>query len=96
MKNLIALLILALVAWGGYGHFRKQQPVEPLAVPSGLTRATPGIEPAAQRFTCDGRTRCPQMRSCAEAMYFIQHCPNTKMDGDGDGVPCESQWCGQK
>jgi hypothetical protein len=42
---------------------------------------------------CDGRTRCPQMRSCAEATYFIQHCPNTQMDGDHDGVPCEEQWC---
>jgi hypothetical protein len=45
-------------------------------------------------YSCDGRTRCSQMHSCAEATWFIQHCPNTKMDGDGDGVPCESQWCG--
>ncbi|MGL4477877.1 MAG: excalibur calcium-binding domain-containing protein, partial [Aeromonas veronii] len=21
-------------------------------------------------------------------------CPNTKMDGEGDGIPCENQWCG--
>ncbi|WP_334179117.1 excalibur calcium-binding domain-containing protein [Pseudoxanthomonas sp.] len=44
-------------------------------------------------YRCDGRTHCSQMRSCAEATYFIQHCPNTKMDGDRDGVPCENQWC---
>ncbi|WP_253188834.1 excalibur calcium-binding domain-containing protein [Pseudoalteromonas sp. EB27] len=25
------------------------------------------------KFKCDGR----------------QHCPNTKMDGDNDGIPCE-------
>jgi hypothetical protein len=36
---------------------------------------------------------CSQMTSCAEATYFIRHCPGTQMDGDGDGVPCESQWC---
>lgn len=42
---------------------------------------------------CDGRTHCSQMRSCGEAQYFIQHCPNTQMDGDRDGVPCERQWC---
>lgn len=47
--------------------------------------------PAASR--CDGRTHCSQMRSCEEAKYFIQHCPNTQMDGDSDGVPCEKQWC---
>ena len=42
---------------------------------------------------CDGRTHCSHMRSCEEAKYFIQHCPNTQMDGDRDGVPCEEQWC---
>ena len=44
-------------------------------------------------YKCDGRTHCSQMRSCAEAKYFIQNCPNTKMDGDSDGIPCENQWC---
>lgn len=48
---------------------------------------------AAPRFHCDGRQHCSQMSSCAEATYFIQHCPNTKMDGNNDGVPCEQQWC---
>ncbi|MGH8522858.1 MAG: excalibur calcium-binding domain-containing protein [Gammaproteobacteria bacterium] len=33
------------------------------------------------------------MNSCSEATFFIQNCPGTKMDGDGDGVPCEDQWC---
>lgn len=44
-------------------------------------------------FRCDGRTRCTQMRSCEEAVYFLNNCPNTEMDGDHDGIPCESQWC---
>lgn len=48
---------------------------------------------SASSYSCDGRTHCSQMRSCAEATYFIQHCPNTKMDGDRDGIPCENQWC---
>ena len=45
------------------------------------------------RYTCDGRTHCSQMRSCEEATWFIRHCPNTQMDGNDDGVPCETQWC---
>lgn len=53
--------------------------------------ASAGAPAAAPR--CDGRTHCSQMRSCEEAKYFIQHCPNTQMDGDRDGVPCEEQWC---
>ena len=44
-------------------------------------------------FACNGRQHCSQMTSCAEATYFIQHCPNTKMDGNHDGIPCEKQWC---
>jgi cold shock CspA family protein len=47
-----------------------------------------------QPYHCDGRVYCSQMHSCDEAKYFITHCSGTKMDGDGDGIPCESQWCG--
>lgn len=50
------------------------------------------VSPATS-FQCDGRTMCSQMRSCAEATYFLRHCPNTKMDGNHDGEPCEQQWC---
>jgi hypothetical protein len=43
-------------------------------------------------FTCDGRTHCSSMRSYEEAKFFLDNCPGTKMDGDGDGEPCESQF----
>jgi endonuclease YncB( thermonuclease family) len=54
--------------------------------------ALPGA-PAAAAWRCDGRTRCSQMRSCEEATFFLKHCPGVQMDGDGNGVPCESQFC---
>jgi hypothetical protein len=41
-------------------------------------------------FQCDGRQYCSQMNSRAEAEFFVRNCPNTKMDGDHDGVPCEN------
>ena len=44
----------------------------------------------SQQFRCDGRQYCSQMRSRAEAEFFLRNCPNTKMDGDRDGVPCEN------
>jgi hypothetical protein len=44
-------------------------------------------------FSCDGRTRCTEMRSCDEAEFFLKRCPGVKMDGDGDGIPCEDQHC---
>ncbi|WCH28290.1 cold shock domain-containing protein [Aeromonas salmonicida] len=56
------------------------------------SRSTP--QTSARRYQCDGREYCSQMTSCEEATWFLRHCPNTKMDGEGDGVPCERQWCG--
>ncbi|HRX70938.1 MAG TPA: excalibur calcium-binding domain-containing protein [Candidatus Competibacteraceae bacterium] len=47
----------------------------------------------ASSFKCDGRTHCSQMKSCDEAIFFLRNCPDVKMDGDNDGVPCEKQWC---
>lgn len=44
-------------------------------------------------FKCDGRKYCSQMTSCAEATFFYDHCPDVKMSGDGDNIPCEKQWC---
>lgn len=48
---------------------------------------------AAASYRCDGRTRCSQMSSCDEATWFLRNCPGVQMDGNGDGVPCERQWC---
>ena len=47
---------------------------------------------ATSQFRCDGRVHCSQMSSYDEAVYFLRHCPGTKMDGDGDGIPCERQF----
>jgi cold shock CspA family protein len=65
-----------------------------------VKRATPNATPTQSKpgreYQCDGRQYCSQMKSCEEATYFLNNCPNTKMDGKdgrGDGVPCESQWC---
>lgn len=52
--------------------------------------------PARTNFKCDGRIYCSQMTSCEEAEFFLENCPGVKMDGGGDGVPCERQWCGNR
>ena len=48
---------------------------------------------AHTRFTCEGKTRCKQMTSCAEAFFYQERCGANEMDGDHDGIPCEQQWC---
>lgn len=42
------------------------------------------------KFKCDGRTQCSEMRSYEEALYFQRHCRGTKLDGNGNGIPCEN------
>ena len=99
MKNILILVVLAGLAWFGYGKYQtahsaavSSEALAPRVAGSALQLVSDS-EGVSSNFTCDGRTRCTQMTSCAEATYFIQHCPNTKMDGDHDGVPCERQWC---
>jgi cold shock CspA family protein len=80
----VAVLALGFV---GYNSYVSRQ--HAFASPS----ASPALETAGRSLRCDGRTHCSQMTSCAEARYFSEHCPGTQMDGDGDGEPCEQQWC---
>lgn len=48
--------------------------------------------PSKPKFSCDGRQHCSQMTSKDEARFFLNNCPNTKMDGDHDGDPCEMEF----
>jgi hypothetical protein len=96
MKSFILLVLVAGAGWYGYSQYQ-QRTTRPLAAPETITapsRAADSTAPAVQ-YKCDGRIHCSQMTSCAEATWFLRNCPGTKMDGDGDGVPCERQWCGR-
>ena len=87
--GLIALLVAAGV--GAYGYSWVSRHTAPAIQP--LEEQTEQAAISDPAYTCDGRTMCSQMTSCEEATYFIRNCPNTQMDGDGDGSPCEQQWC---
>ena len=50
-------------------------------------------KPQLSKYSCTGKQHCSQMSSCEEATFYINNCPRTKMDGDGDGIPCERQFC---
>ncbi len=91
------VIMVALLAVGGtwgYKQFSGWQHRRELAAQPAMpfTRA-PSTSVSPTTFTCDGRTYCSQMTSCAEAKWFINNCPGTKMDGNNDGSPCQEQWC---
>jgi cold shock CspA family protein len=87
LGRIIPLLVLAGLACYGYGEYSRR--AEPLPAVAAQSEAPV----AASTYRCDGRTHCSEMTSCAEATFFLRNCPDVKMDGDGDGVPCEQQWC---
>jgi cold shock CspA family protein len=98
-SGLLASLALACVAYA-YHRYARVEPARTLpaaAQPERARAAAPATAheaaTAAAPYRCDGRTMCQQMTSCAEATYFLNNCPGTKMDGNHDGVPCEQQWC---
>ena len=94
--RLILIALLAFAAWKGYEHYqvKKLSAAVHEDAPAALNFSSkPGPSPSAVNFSCDGRTHCSQMSSCAEATYFLKNCPGVKMDGNNDGVPCEQQWC---
>lgn len=97
MGKLMAGVIIG--ALGLYAYQRAQRPEPVLAdnapAQSLAEEREPLVESANSQFRCDGRTYCSQMTSCEEATYFLENCPDVKMDGEGDGIPCEKQWCGR-
>lgn len=102
-----ALVVLAVTAALLYATMRTSG--DDALIPSSVATTKAGIDAtalphrtdpvAASRFarahaaSCDTRTRCSQMTSCTEAKFFLKNCPGAKMDGDADGIPCETQWC---
>ena len=88
LKNVILLgAIVAAVAW-----YSNKQPAGDPALPDAAKSEALFVErPPA--FRCEGKTHCSEMASCEEAMFYLRNCAGTKMDGDNDGIPCESQHC---
>lgn len=43
-----------------------------------------------RRLQCSGKRTCGEMNSCAEANFYLDECGVSRLDGDSDGVPCES------
>jgi len=54
--------------------------------------AEPAV-PAQQKETCGSKQYCKEMASCEEAKFYLMQCGLSRLDGDGDGVPCE-KLCG--
>ncbi|NMP01558.1 cold shock domain-containing protein [Pseudoalteromonas arctica] len=103
VASISIIAVLGFIAVNKYNHYQNNEqfnnhtPVITNADLATLNEQYPKIvipkiviSKSTQNFTCDGRQYCTEMRSREEAVFFINNCPNTKMDGDGDGKPCEN------
>ena len=73
--------------WRHLGHGRSSAPP-----PAAATTAP--VAPAAAHsagHTCGAKRYCHQMTSCEEAGFYLTQCGVKSLDGDGDGVPCETR-----
>jgi endonuclease YncB( thermonuclease family) len=43
----------------------------------------------AGSLTCGAKRYCKEMRTCEEARFYLTQCGLERLDGDGDGTPCE-------
>lgn len=90
-KNYSGLIVMAIF---GFLILNLMSPKNSSIRSSGQGISKPLISPDNQNFQCSGKSKCSEMASCEEAIYYLKNCPGTIMDGDGDGLPCEDQWCG--
>jgi hypothetical protein len=85
----LPVLIVIGVAVFVYSKVSKEQNfVDQIEIPASETQP---IEQTEQ-FQCQGKVWCSEMSSYEEAIFYLRNCPGTKMDGDGDGDPCEQQF----
>lgn len=54
------------------------------------TVSTPAATTASGGFACSGKRYCKEMTSCEEAKFYLTTCGLGSLDGNKDGVPCET------
>jgi len=70
------------------GLWRETNPIPPWAWRRGQRSVTSNV--TTTNFECGSKQYCREMISCEEAKFHLQKCGLNSLDGDRDGVPCES------
>ena len=73
----------------GLGLWSMASPVPPWQWRRG-NRSSAIVDAPEDTSGCGAKRTCGQMSSCAEAMHYFRQCGLSRLDGDNDGVPCES------
>ncbi|MGZ4968528.1 MAG: excalibur calcium-binding domain-containing protein [Methylobacter sp.] len=82
---LIAIVIAAFI-------YSKVSKVKTFFDQADILKVEALLEKPREQFQCQGKVWCSEMSSYEEALLYLRNCPDTKMDGDSDGIPCEQQF----
>jgi hypothetical protein len=78
-------------------RFLSENELEPVPTPADVRLLSPpsndplnavSLRPSGP--SCGTKWKCGQMNSCTEAYHYLNECGVDRLDGDSDGVPCES------
>ena len=77
------------------GLWSSPNPINPADFRKGVKRGSfkeqlTGKPEKHGNWSCGEKHYCKEMRSCSEAKYHLNVCGLSRLDRDGDGVPCES------
>ena len=89
-STVIGLIVIVGLIYMIYGKIQRAQLADQAPEPTYVQQIATPVESNSKSYQCDGRTHCSQMNSREEARWFVRNCPGTKMDGNNDGEPCES------
>lgn len=93
MKKWILLAILALAAWNYHLNKEAEERGEERGLIKEIVQGVQGaVFKRDPKFRCDGRRFCHEMRSADEARFFLTHCPETQLDDNANGIPCEDDF----
>ncbi|MCH7387744.1 excalibur calcium-binding domain-containing protein [Acinetobacter modestus] len=97
LGTIITVIIFGIIGYFVYGFIqdslhRNELTNQPVIQETLKIANTQAVNSNPDHFQCDGRKHCSQMRSLEEARWFVRNCPDTEMDGDHDGEPCEQQF----
>jgi endonuclease YncB( thermonuclease family) len=64
----------------------RRQDSPPATRPSNRSQANRSVA----LFRCGAKRTCREMASCEEAKFYLTVCGLKRLDGDGNGIPCET------
>ena len=95
---IITLLLTTIFAFWFFSKASEKKSFSPnisVTVNKTVEKVAP-LELIKPAYSCGQKSKCPQMKSCEEALFYLNECGVKRLDYDKDTIPCEKTHCGTK